>query len=388
MSYHVMRREVWQALVDAYRACPGSVQHAAKAAQVARQTARKAWYFGLSAAPEGCREPIQAILEREQVTARARLEDERQKQASIEAEHERTRREVEKEKQRRDATDTRVQEAQLVRVARTSAGNLMVSLGRMAKGVDALCVQLDKQLHLWATPRLDPSTGLPVKMSAVELRTTTQFLATLGTAVRQVNEAAGKAIEMERVLLGEPTHIVGVQNVSAMTYADMERTVKLGMLAVERARARGLVVDVPAPMALPDGALPDIIEEQSKACVVGVSKRGPSTMAAPDVAPRVEPAYGATSINLLPSTAEKSSIGMGNEQNACGATIPAPVGTVNEIKTGCSGGAPDASITGVPLPTGAHPFPSDVLAGIGTAPGAVGGGATEPRRAGNLKVVG
>jgi hypothetical protein len=319
---------------------------------------------------------MQVVLEREQVTARARLEEERQAQAAIEAENNRKRREGEAEKARRDATDARVQEARLVRMARGSAGNLMASLGKMTEGVDRLCQQLDTQLKMWATPRLDPSTGLPVKMSAVELRTTTQFLATLGTAVRQVNEAGAKAIEMERVLLGEPTHIVGVQNVSAMSYADMERTVKLGMLAVERARARGLVVDAPVPKVLGSGALPDIIGDNSKVY--------------PVVPPGIHEGHGATTTNLLPSTAEKSSIGMGNEQNACGATIPAPVGTVNEIKSGCrcSGGAPDASITGASLPTGAHPFPSDVLAGIRTAPGAVGGGATEPRRAGNLKVVG
>jgi hypothetical protein len=394
MSYHVISRTVWQALVDAYRSCPGSVAHAAKAAQVARATARKAWFFGLRAAPEGCREPIMAILEREQVTARARLEDERVKQAAIEAEHNRVRRQAEEEKARRDATDARVQEARIVRMARGSAGNLMASLGKMTEGVDKLCAQLNTQLNMWAQPRLN-AEGQPVKMSAVELRTTTQFLATLSTAVRQVNEAGAKAIEMERVLLGEPTHIVGVQNVSAMTYADMERTVRLGMLAVERAKARGLVVD--ATPALGPAQPVAIVDDQSKACVVGAIKRGPSVEKGQEVgvahdghgATGQGDACGATSPQTLPSTSEKSSIGMGNDEKSCGATgVTGPDGR-DGVKGGPGGGVP-TSITGEPLPAGAHPFPSDALAGIGvgqaTREGAGGKGAV-PRQAGNLKVV-
>lgn len=406
--------ERWQKLADAFRTRPGAVGHAAKTAGVDIRTARRAWYFGLTTAPEGCREPLQLVLEREQVTARARLEEARNHEAAIAAEEERKRRQAEAEKARRDATDSRVEEAKLVRAARGNAFNLMVSLNKLSGGVSKMCQALDHNLTLQAL--LDPVTGQPHRMTQIEMRMNSQLLATVSTAIRQVNDAAARAIEMERVLLGEPTHVIGVQ-VQAMTYGEMARTVELATLAMDRARGRGLVVE--APLAL--GQRHDVVDDQSKLPQVveliktprsgGAGEKGQDAGVAPASAGGIKtpPSTPKTKLqggveipkatiieefaDAQPGVSEGAGEGVsadtsGPREAASPSTnAPKPCTLPSSVHEKSQPELTPVSITGAPLPVGTHPFPSDVIAlGVGArAPSAVG----RPHpQAGNLKVVG
>jgi hypothetical protein len=208
------------------------------------RTVKKAWELGFRyTSYPAAHQPIREIIEAEEVYARAQMQEAQKQTAIKEAELERARKAEVSEKARKDAVEARVQEAAMVRLGRSSSIGLLISLNKLAQGIGKMAESLDVSMREISK---DTATGLPRKMGVVEMQRTAMLLNTLSSSVRQANEAAGKALEMERILLGEPTKIIGVQ-VESMTLAEASRTVRLAIEASERLKARGVIVEALPP---------------------------------------------------------------------------------------------------------------------------------------------
>ena len=68
----------------------------------------------------------------------------------------------------------------------------------------------------------------------------TGILGRLTTALRQSNDAAQKALEMERLLLGEPTQILGVAHMDAITIVEAEEKLEAASRALSTIKGEGV----------------------------------------------------------------------------------------------------------------------------------------------------
>lgn len=255
MPKRPITKELFQKLVESYRAAPENANRAAELAGCDPRTAKRAWELGFSWAKEesGARRPIRDIIAEEQEFARARLDGERAGAAKRAADEEQLRLAEIREKALRDVTDARVQEAQLVRLARTASLQVLGTLTRVAGGAAKVGEHIAVALNELAS--LDPVTQKPKKLTPMEMASMSRLLNSLTTALRQANEAASRSMEMERVLLGEPTSIVGHVHVE-MNLEEAAQRIGVAQRAIERARSKGLIegeLSPPVPLQLVKG---------------------------------------------------------------------------------------------------------------------------------------
>lgn len=222
-------REQWQALVAAFRTDPGNINAAHKATGLDYHFCRRAWEKGIawSTFPDA-RSPIRTLIEEENERKRAALVREEAAVATGVRHDART-----------DAEATKLAEAQMVRLARASTTGLLVSLTKISAGAaqvgDAVTEALKTVLHV------TDKDGKPRPLTMQEVRGLVGLLARVGQTVRQVTEAASKVIEAERLVLGEPTHILGVvHRVEDLTQEEADRRVQAAVRAFERAKSQGL----------------------------------------------------------------------------------------------------------------------------------------------------
>ena len=256
-------REVAEAILESFRHAPGNAQAAAKHAGCDRRTTKKAWELGLRSCPDPrYRVPFQQLIEREQLETRARMveDDAKARQRSLEAEAQRQ--QNVRAKAIEDVTNTRAAEGTLVRAARTTTGLTLQALAQTGAGVakvsqmvrmalEALVVRGDAGVVCIVNDPIgyqkERSTGGDGyqhlrAMGLAEAKGYTKTLATFATALRQVNDAAQKALEMERLLLGEPTKIVGIQHLESMTMDEAEKHVAAAQRAFNRLKDKGITV--------------------------------------------------------------------------------------------------------------------------------------------------
>jgi len=232
-------RDMWDALVAQARQTPGMYKIMARAAGLTERTVKLAWTLGFTYGPKEFRRPIKDIIAEEQQIARARLQEQEQETMRQAAEAEARRRTEIAEKDRKDRTESRVQEGTMVRAAR---GNLL-ALYAMSAPIASKLAQLGKNVaaSLEAYTGLGPD-GKPKQMTLAEISMVTRLWNTYTMGQRQLNEAAARSMEMERLLLGQPQHIVGVQ-LESLTMVEAQRRVSLAASALDRLRARGMVID-------------------------------------------------------------------------------------------------------------------------------------------------
>jgi len=266
MGLKGITEELYGRLVEAYRDIPGEaqggVQRAAKAAGCDNRTARKGWEEGFARGWSGARRPIREVIWAEQEVARARLaqqQDEAQRKA-LEAEA------MAKAETRRgaitDATDSRVEEGRVVRLLR---GNALAALGNIARLNQALqkaVVSMHATVEDMVRP--DPMTGRPRPLTPQEMRSLRDLVSATTTSLRQASDAASKAMECERLLLGEPTRIIGLQ-IQDLTWAEAQRRVDLAARAMARVQQRGLIVE---------GDNRGLTATEARASLAGVSPQG------------------------------------------------------------------------------------------------------------------
>lgn len=252
MPAHIISLEQHQRLVEAFRTQPGRFLPAAKAAGISPFTAKRYWLQGHPDAPDQRAKPISQLLDEERLAARARMVELEKQVDTLAVELEAKRRQEQSKLAQKDATDTRVQEAQMIRMARGAASGLLVTLTNLSKGAAQVGVRVAKNLNRIAND--------PADMSQDQLVEMVRTIGALTTALRQANDASRQAMEMERLLLGEPTAIIGHAHLTEVSVDEAERRIQAGLRALQRAKDRGLVVDghiVPGPGGLSQGVQPE-----------------------------------------------------------------------------------------------------------------------------------
>jgi hypothetical protein len=186
-------------LTEAFRDCAPTTNGAYAAAATATglhwRTCRRGWEEGW---PQWRRHmlPIKDVLAAETAAVRAKLsdldDDERARAA-----YEKLRQAREDEEQaQRDAVESRKQEAQMVRLARTDATQALAAIARMIPGV-----------HRWAQWAAEQMSGRDPK----SLQEVTKVLDALSKVTERVTSAGDRIMAMERRLLGQPEQVVGLQ---------------------------------------------------------------------------------------------------------------------------------------------------------------------------------
>ena len=223
--------EIYTILLDAYRNAPASHRAAARAAQCSEKTATRAWSVGWTET-HGWARPIREVLEAETLEARAQMlqreQDERIAAArrEIEARREAARKaEEEREAGRRQAVEARTQEGQMVRLSRANTLGLLGSLAKLQPAVSHLADQIRAAI---LSGSVDPSDAAPL-------------LKTVSSVVRDAITASQIVVELERLHVGNPTAIIGVQSME-MSADEAVREIEDAKAALDRARALGLSV--------------------------------------------------------------------------------------------------------------------------------------------------
>ena len=218
MGKRIITTELYNQMCGAFREQPGDVSYAAKKCGTGYTTAKRAWHLGFAwIKNEELKKPIKLRIEEEQAYTRMKLEEEAALARQKEAEDETRRRRVMQEKALRDVTENRFQEAQMIRLARGASVAMLATLTSVSQGVAKLGVQVQKSLAKYSE-RDD--------LSIQEASNVVRLMATNSTALRQAIDASSRTMQMERLLLGEPGSIIGIQPVMPdITIEEAERRI-------------------------------------------------------------------------------------------------------------------------------------------------------------------
>ena len=228
-------------MVVAYREKPENYAHAARAGNCDRATARKAWQVGWASRGWPA---IREIIKTERLEARAKLYDEHRareeaalaaaEQEELDAarklEEEAERQAAAEEKARADAIEARAEEARMVRAQR---GNVIALIG-IINQTARMAIDQSAELKAILAAGVDANGAkLTLSKRLAVGRELSRMMETASNAMRQV-------MECERILMGEPTEIVGI-NVNHMSIDDAAHMVGVSNRALDRAKRKGLV---------------------------------------------------------------------------------------------------------------------------------------------------
>jgi len=208
-------REKYDRLVQAFREKP-NVARAAREAGCSEKAAYKAFHRGYDR-PEWASVPIKQLLEEEQLAARAKLEEERRMREGVSDEFHRSqagrasRYADEREKAKDDAAQQQAAEGRAVRAAMVHGQAILAIAGQL--GQAALPI-VQRAAELIAHER--PGTYKEV----IDLVAKVAWLGQSAVAV------VGRAMELERLRLGKPDKILGVQS-AATNAVDGDLAVEL-----------------------------------------------------------------------------------------------------------------------------------------------------------------
>lgn len=230
-----MRRSItpdfYDALVDCFREFPGNanrVQQEVKKDPRSNgtcgwKTAHKAWNDGW---PVLQLKPIKDVIHLEEVTARRLLEKERQKSEEEILAAATSDETLMREKAREDAIIARVAETRLVREARQNAIELLSNSKELLRGFGKLAPRIVRHLD-----KMKIETDEDVERAA-------RVLWRVATSSRAATESGMKVLQMERLLLGQPTEIIGIKDVEGISDVDALAELDAAARAAERVRER------------------------------------------------------------------------------------------------------------------------------------------------------
>lgn len=221
MAKRAITHELYQALVDGFRQQPGNATYAARIGGVDRRTAKRGWEQGWPKQYVWA-QPIREVIREEMANARkARLEAQ---------EAERFDQEKEREKARTASIKAAQEEAQAVSIARTNSIGAGMIVGSLMRAL----VPLTKQIE---TALANPATQLAPNQIA-------KMLADMANVTRHSNEAMRVALELERLRLGEPTNIGGIQGqLDDMTTEEAVEELISVQRSLDRAARSGILPD-------------------------------------------------------------------------------------------------------------------------------------------------
>ncbi len=217
MSSRVITRELWEAILAAFRSNPGQFSYVQERTGVGRRLAKRAWDEGwLPRIPYA--RPIRIVLEEEKFKARA----EQRRQEEL-ARHGQT---AEQKAAAEDARKATAQEGQMISAGRATVLGLTFTVNQLIPTLKQMGVDIAADV---AAGKLK---GNPEKAM--------RALREVASSLRMLTESGMKLLEAERLVKGEPTSIIGVQGgVDDMSLEEAERTVIRATNLFALARRRG-----------------------------------------------------------------------------------------------------------------------------------------------------
>lgn len=227
----IISRTIYDKLLEHFREFPGAKAAAARSAGVSRATGSRAWDLGW---PDRQLPAIKDVIQEEMILARSRRASAMEIGAAAFAQSPAGSsipsgpgaadmiRSIAKD----DATAARAQEGQMVKLSRANTIALMSATARLTSAAIDKAKDLEGKLRTNEVPLTPPQV--------------VKFISSCAYLTKTAAEAAKLGIEMERLLLGEPTEIVGI-DVRHMTLDDAARTIEVASRALARARDRGVV---------------------------------------------------------------------------------------------------------------------------------------------------
>ena len=264
MSRALITVELYSKLIEAYRSLPGRVKDVSRITGVSNNLAWRAWSRGFVRAPVDCRRAIKDVLADEHEYLRAQLREAQETTQAQMIELEARRRADVSEKARKDASESRVEEIKIARMARASALQTLSTALQLNAGVAELGAQLRVALGRLAAQmnEIDPATGQVRGVKPRELADYVRLFATLTSADHAAVNIGMRAIEIERVIAGEPTRMLGVR-VENVSMADAARHMELLRRGLERLERQGKMIDVTPTKELTEAVTLDDIKAKA-----------------------------------------------------------------------------------------------------------------------------
>lgn len=222
----------WDLLLESYRSDPGNHSAASRHALVQRKTAKRAWEVGCPGKPWGL-QAIKDMVAADADLARGRLQLEAD-QAELAGDQEALEAERDREAVRQHAIVARKEEATLVVLARQASIRAIAGAIEASVGMRAAMKRIGTELETIAG-------GGP--LTRKEMMDLSNLLRRYAATVREITVAGQMSMEMERLYMGEPTEIIGVQ--TELDTMPMQELVKMAGYqdsVLQRAQERGLVV--------------------------------------------------------------------------------------------------------------------------------------------------
>lgn len=233
MARRAITKDDYDKMVAAYREVPGNFTHCARKAGCWHGTAKRAWELGW---PKNQMPPIKDVIAAEQQAARAKLQGEYETAQALAktevikdmvrdgAKVEAQRAEVERQKAQEDSARSRAEEARMVRGSRTNSIGLLGVTAQLLQGGMKLAAKLRQQLE---DGDFEPQEAVKIINS-------------IAAITQKQHEAAKMAMAMERLLLGEPTEILGVK-MGIESLADAEKEILAAAADLKRAQELGII---------------------------------------------------------------------------------------------------------------------------------------------------
>lgn len=240
MARVIITRDQYDLMVAAFREQPGNASHAARSAKCTPHTARRAYRQGY---PDRGWPAIKETVGSEQKAARAaRQKAMREEVAKREADAQallngqataQLEQEIlDREKARQDAIQTRKEEGQMIRGLRGDVGMMLAVIGKTLRGATNSAGRVAKALETGVD-----STGrkLTLKEEMSLQRSTALMLEVAAKGVKV-------AVEAERLLMGEPTEILGL-TMGQLSEDDAVHVLEVGQRAIARHKKRFEVIE-------------------------------------------------------------------------------------------------------------------------------------------------
>lgn len=188
-------REMYARMMAAYREAPGNYDACARNAKVHRDTAKKAWLEGWPLDRYPFAVPLGPVIKREMEDARALLL-ELNRNVSLE---DRLKQIENEKKARAHAVKSRADEGQLLELGRANVMGTLAALANLQPVIFRMTAKLKDQLEAEVLRGdLKPENAMKILRDA-------------GSVVRMASAGITELMEAERLYLGEPGKIIGVQ---------------------------------------------------------------------------------------------------------------------------------------------------------------------------------
>lgn len=196
MARRKIDQQLYDSLLKAYRIKPENHAHAAKFGGCDRRMAKRAWEKGWDHSPWAT--PIEQVLKEEQLAARAEMAK------RVETDYDKV--VEEREKAFAEAVKTRAQEGELVKMSRATAINVLAKGIKLLQTGSILVETIEESLKDMQQAA-DRGEEMPMHpLQAIRL------LRQVAGFVNQGVSVGDAAMRLERLRLGEPEQILGIQD--------------------------------------------------------------------------------------------------------------------------------------------------------------------------------